>query len=93
MIIENEMNKVNFGESRSKTKFGIGVPYYISPQTHVCKYNNSWESQYFIYEWQSKDIFTPGLMVSCRTHRKPSTDLIRAKLYPLERTEDSRNWN
>ena len=38
-----------------------------------------------------KDTFTPGLMVSFRTSQKLSSYLVRAKLYPLERTLGSRN--
>ena len=37
-----------------------------------------------------KDTFTPGPMVSFRTSRKLSSYLVRAKLYPLERTVGSR---
>ena len=37
-----------------------------------------------------KDTFTPGLMVSFRTSQKLSSYLVRAKLYPLERTLGSR---
>ena len=37
-----------------------------------------------------KDSFTPGPMVSFRTFRKLSSYVVRAKLYPLERTVGSR---
>ena len=37
-----------------------------------------------------KDTFTPGLMLSFRTSQKLSSYLVRAKLYPLERTVGSR---
>ena len=37
-----------------------------------------------------KDTFTPRLMVSFRTSQKLSSYLVRAKLYPLERTLGSR---
>ena len=33
-----------------------------------------------------KSVFTPALMISFRSTRKLSSYLVRAKLYPLERT-------
>ena len=38
---------------------------------------------------QAKNVFTPGPMISFRSARKLSSYLVRAKLYPIERTVGS----
>ena len=42
-------------------------------------------------KWESdfKKVFTPKLMISFRSARKMSNYLVRAKLYPEERTKGS----
>ena len=40
---------------------------------------------------EAKNIFTPGPMISFRNARKLSSYLVRAKLYPIERTVGSLN--
>ena len=42
---------------------------------------------------EAKNVFTPGPMISFRNARKLSSYLVRAKLYPIERTVGSFKCN
>ena len=85
-IIENEMKKVNFRESRSKTKSAIGVPFVVTYHPRLKTLGKIiHENLNLLYmNDEVKGTFTPGPMVSFRTSRKLSSYLVRAKLYPLK---------
>ena len=91
-IVENDMKKVNFSESRIKTKSGTGVPFVVTYHPRLKALGKIiHENLNLLYmNDEVKDTFTPGPMVSFRTSRKLSSYLVRAKLYPLERTVGSR---
>ena len=49
--------------------------------------------EHLLYQDESvKRVFTPPPMVSCRSARKLSSYLVRAKVYPLERKRGSYKW-
>ena len=98
-IIENEMKKKNFGESRSKTNSATGVPFVVTyhPRLKALIKVITHENLNLLYmNDEVKDTFTPKLriplrpMVSFRNFQKLSSYLVRAKLYPIERTVGSR---
>ena len=91
-IIENEMKKVNFSESRRKTKSATGVPFVVTYHPRLKTLGKIIHENLNLLYMNDvvKDTFTPGPMVSFRTSRKLSSYLVRAKLYPLERTVGSR---
>ena len=91
-IIENEMKKVNFGESRSKTKSATGVPFVVThhPRLKALGKIIHGNLNLLYLNVKVKDTFTLRPIVSFRTSRKLSSYLVRAKLYPLERTAGSR---
>ena len=87
-VIENEMKKVNFGESRSKTKYATGVPFVVTYHPRLKAFGKIiHENLNLLYmNDEIKDTFTPALTVSFRTSRKLSSYLFRAKLYLLKTT-------
>ena len=87
-IIKNKTDKVNFGESRSQTKPATGVPFVVTYQPRLKVLGKIIHANLNLLYMNDevKDAFTQGPMVSFRTARKFSSYLIRAKLYPLERT-------
>ena len=87
-IFENKMDKVNFGESRSKTKSAMGVPFIVAYH-HKLKALGKiiHENLNLLYmNDEVKDTFTPEPIFSFRTVEKLSSYLVRTKLYPLGRT-------
>ena len=52
-IIENKMDKVNFGQGRSKTKSAAGVPFFVTYHLRLKALVKIWESPSFVYKWQS----------------------------------------
>ena len=52
-IIENKMDKVNFGQGRSKTKSATGVPFFVTYHLRLKALVKIWESPSFVYKWQS----------------------------------------
>ena len=86
--IENEMKKVNLGESRSKTKSATGVPFVVTYHQRLKVLGKIiHENLNLLYmKDEVEDSFIPRPMVSFRTSPKRNSYLVRAKIYPLERT-------
>ena len=86
------MKKVNFCESRSKTKSATEVPSVVTYHPRLKALSKIiLENLNLLYmNGEVKDSFTPRPMVSFWNFQKLSSYLVRAKLYPLERTEGFR---
>ena len=86
------MNKVKFFKILSGRKDNTkGVPLvviYHPGLKNIDKIINR-NLQLLYMDQEVKKVFTPKLMVSFRNTTKPSSYLVRAKLYPLERQVDS----
>ena len=93
-LVQKEMNKVKFSghwdknEAKKKSK---GVPLVITfPPLLKDVVNIIHKNLYLLYtDQEAQRVFTPGPMITFRSARKLSSYLVRAKLYPLERTVDS----
>ena len=94
-LIKTEASKVKFSGQRvfHRTKVGKGVPLVVTyyPLLKIIgKIIN--DNLYLLYmNEEFKHLFTPGPMVSFRRSRKISSYLVRAKLYPVERSVGSFN--
>ena len=86
------MKKVNFGESRSKTKSATGVPFVATYHPRLKALSKIiHENRNLLYmNYEVKDTFITRHMVSFRTSQKLSSYLVIAKLYLLERTCDDK---
>ena len=85
--IGNEMKKVNFDESKSKTKSATGVPFVVTyhPRLNAHEYLN------LLYmNAEAEDVFTPGPMVSFKTDQKSYSYQVKVTFYPLKRTAGPR---
>ena len=92
-VVQKEMSKVRFNKENSNTKQNkskrvtfvvIYHPLLKSFQSLINKHLN------ILYpDENAKEVFMPGPMVTFRSSRKPSSYLVRAKLYPLERMTGS----
>ena len=85
--IRNKMKKVNFGESKSKTKSATGVPFVVTyhPRLNAHEYLN------LLYmNAEAEDVFTPGPMVSFKTDQKSYSYQVKVTFYPLKRTAGPR---
>ena len=82
----------NFGKSRSKTKSATGVPFVVTYHPRLKALSKIiHENLNLLYmNDEVEDTFTPRSMVLFRTSRKLSSYLVRAELYPLEKTVGSR---
>ena len=80
-IIENETKKVNYGESRSKTKSAPGVPFVVTYHPRLKALSKIiHENLNLLYMNDDvKDTFTPRPMVSLRTSRKFSSFWLEPK--------------
>ena len=80
-IIENETKKVNFGESRSKTKSAPGVPFVVTYHPRLKALSKIiHENLNLLYMNDDvKDTFTPRPMVSLRTSPKFSSFWLEPK--------------
>ena len=86
------MKKVNFSESRCKTKSSTGVAFVVTYHLRLKTLSKIIHENLNLLHMNDevKDTFTPRRMISFRTSRKLSSYLVRAKLYPLERAAGSR---
>ena len=92
-VVNAEMCKVRFNSenSRSNNKQEKGVPFAVTfhPQLKVLQRIVDKHLHLLYMDDEVKIVFTLKPMVSFRSSRKISSYLVRAKLYPLERTVDS----
>ena len=87
-VIGNEMKKVRFSRQGQKSrKFEKEVPFVVTYHPLLNKLSSIMHRSLFLLymNQEVKNVFTPGPIVSCRSARKISSYLVRAKLYPLER--------
>ena len=89
-FINTEMSKVKFNvdNKRLNNRQKKGVPFVVTfhPKLRVLQ-NIINKHLYLLYmNDEVKRVFTPKPMVSFRSSRKISSYLVRAKLYPIERT-------
>ena len=76
-IIENEMTKLNSGESRSKTESVTGVLFAITQDLRLKAIGETIKNLNILHmNNEVKDTFTGGPMVSFRTARKLSSYLV-----------------
>ena len=91
-IINTEMNKVKFNVDNKRsnnTKERDTFFVTIQPELKVLQ-NMINRHLYLLYmNDEVKRVFTPKPMVSFRSFRKISSHLVRAKLFPIERTVGS----
>ena len=91
-VITTEMKKVifngNSGKSSNKSK---GVPFVLTyhPLLKKVNYIIRKHSHLLYMNDEVKKVFQPGPMVSFRSPRNLSSYLVRAKMYPMERTTGS----
>ena len=94
-LIETETSKVKFSGRRvfHRTKVEKGVPLVVTYHPLLKTTGKIiHDNLYLLYmNEELKHLFTPGPMVSFRSSRKISSYLVRAKLYPVERSVGSFN--
>ena len=87
------MNKVKFNvdNERSNSRQKKGIPFVVTIQPELKVLQNTINKHlYLLYmNDEVKRVFTPKPMVSFRSFRKISSHLVRAKLFPIERTVGS----
>ena len=88
------MNKVKFSDHRDKNKAkkkSKGVPLVITFHPLLKDAGNIiHKNLYLLYmDQDAQRVLTPGPMITFRSARKLSSYLVRAKLYPLEKTVGS----
>ena len=92
-VINAEMCKVRFNSesSRFNNKQEKGVPLVVTFHPHLKVLQRIVDKHLHVLYMNDevKRVFTPKPMVSFRSSRKISSYLVRAKLYPLERTVGS----
>ena len=91
-LVEKEMRKVKFsGYTRRNKREKKGVPFVITYHPslkNIGRIIN--QNLYILYiNEEVKSVFTPAPITSFRSARKLSSYLVRAKLYPLERSVGS----
>ena len=90
-LIVTEISKVKFSGRRvfHRTKVEKGVPLVVTYHPLLKTIGKIiHDNLYLLY---NEDLFTPGPMVSFRSSRNISSYLVRAKLYPVERSVGSFN--
>ena len=96
-LIQNEMDKVKFKRQRIQRREGItkGVPLVITYHPLLKGVGNILRKHlYILYlDNEVKKVFSPAPMVSFKSARKLSSYLVRAKLYPLNRSVGSFKCN
>ena len=94
-LIESETSKVKFSVQRvfHRAKVEKGVPLVVTYHPLLKTIGKIiHDNLYLLYiNEELKLLFTPGPMVSFRSSRKISSYLVRAKLYPVERSVGSFN--
>ena len=88
-LVEKELGKVKFSnEVGNKPQ---GIPFVVTYYPILKKIGNIIKKILYLLcvNEEAKKVFTLGHMVSCRSARKLSSNLVRAKLYPIERTVGS----
>ena len=92
-IIDYEIEKVNFRENKKKSGINKrkGVPFVVTYHPKLKNLSKIIKDNlYLLYmNDEVKKTFTPSPMISFRSSRKISSYIVRAKLYPLERTVGS----
>ena len=93
-MVQKETNKVKFSGNRDKNKFkkkSKVVPLVITFHPLLKDAGNIiHKNLYLLYmDQETQRVFMPGSMITSRSARKLSSFLVRAKLYPLERTVGS----
>ena len=88
------MNKVKFSSHWDKNKAkkkSKGVPLVITFHPLLKDFGNIIPKNFYLLytDQEAQRGFTPGPMITFRNARKLSSYLVRAKLYPLERTVGS----
>ena len=95
-LVEKDLGKVKFsnkvGNKQQKEK---GIPFVVTYHPILKNIGNIIRKNlYLLYmNEEAKKVFTPGPMISFRSARKLSSYLVRAKLYPIERTVGSFKCN
>ena len=87
-MIDDKMKKVTFSEKSSKKSKGSkGVPFVVTyhPSLNYLSRIIKENLNISYMRCESKALFSPGLLVSFKSARKFSSNLVRAKLYLLER--------
>ena len=88
-LVEKEMVKVKFFEyNRRNKRKKKGLPFVITYDPSLKDIGRIVnQNQYILYMNEDvKTTFTPAPMISFRSVRKLSSCLVRAKVYPLEKT-------
>ena len=90
-LVQKEMSKVKFSGDSNKTKTkkkSKGVLLVITFHPLLKDFGNIIDKNpYSLYmDQEAQRVFAPGPMITFRSARKFSNYLVRAKLYPLERT-------
>ena len=92
-VIDTEMSKVKFNGvcKRSNNRQEKGIPFVVTfhPKLKVLQNIINKHLCLLYMNDEVKRVFTPKPMVSYRSSRKISSYLVRAKLYPIERTVGS----
>ena len=92
--VQKEMNKVKFSgdwdKNKTKKKFK-GVPLAITFHHLLKDFGNIIHKNLYLLcmDQEAQRVFTPGHMITFRSATKLSSYLVRAQLYPLERTVGS----
>ena len=88
-MIDSQMGKVKFDQKlkAGSKQVGFSVPFVITYHPKLKKIAQLMKKlEHVLYQDESvKRVFTPPPMVSCRSARKLSSYLVRAKRYSLER--------
>ena len=88
-LVEKGLGKVKFSvKVGNKQQKETGIPFVATYHPILKNIGNIVRKNlYLLYmNEKAKKVFTPGLMISFCSARKLSSYLVRAKLYPIERT-------
>ena len=93
-ITENEMKKVKFPScNKVQRKKSKGIPFVVTYHPLLKQLEGILRRNKYLLNMNAevKQTFTPVPMVSYRSSRKLSSYLVRAKLYPIDRTVESKS--
>ena len=92
-MIDSQMGKVKFSQKLKveSKQAGVGVPFVVIYHPKLTKIAQVMKKlEHILYQDESvKRVFTPPPMVSCRSARKLSSYLVRAKLCHVEKKRGS----